>query len=269
MYISKEQIDFFETFGFLKFPQIFADRIDWIIEQFTLTFPDHNTEHDGSKRTCIFPFIDQRMCTLLDDPRIETIASALLGEDFNYTGSDGNYYTGETKWHRDGFHAKYKYIKMAFYLDPLDGNSGALRVIPGSHHLDDRFGKDLDAKMRNCDTIWGINGEQVPAYVLDVTPGDLLVFNHNIYHSSWNGSTERRMFTMNLCQRFEEEDLPLLRNSINGHARFWIDRLYSEEMMNTATPQRMKHLQQVMENDYELAALSAQARLTMSEPSRG
>ena len=31
-------------------------------------------------------------CALLDDPRILGIATTLLGDDFNYTGSDGNYY---------------------------------------------------------------------------------------------------------------------------------------------------------------------------------
>ena len=32
-------------------------------------------------------------------------ADGLLGENWNYTSSDGNYYTGDTSWHSDGFHA--------------------------------------------------------------------------------------------------------------------------------------------------------------------
>ncbi|WP_135549639.1 phytanoyl-CoA dioxygenase family protein [Paenibacillus cymbidii] len=268
MKLSKEQIDFFETFGFLKLPQLMADRLDWIIDEFTKTFPDDN-KHDGTKRTCIVPFIDQRMSQLLDDPRIEAIGAALLGEDFNYMGSDGNYYSGDTSWHRDGYHKKYKHLKIAFYLDELDGNSGALRVIPGSHRLHDQFGEQLSIKMRDPKASWNIAGNAVPAYVLDVTPGDVLVFNHNTFHSSWNGSTSRRMFTINMCQRYEEADLQELRDYIAGAARFWIDRNYSETMMNTASPQRMIHLEQVMANDGHLAALSAQKRLEMTEPARG
>jgi len=260
-------VDFFHTFGFLKLPQIMADRIEWIIREFEATFPA-NVKHDGTKRTCIVPFVDQRMSELLDDPRIEGIGASLLGEDFNYMGSDGNYYTGNTGWHRDGIHHKYRHIKIAFYLDKLDGNSGALRVIPGTHNLENPLGKALDEKVRQSERHWGVSGEQIPAVTLDVTPGDLLVFDHNLYHSSWNGGKARRMFTMNMCQRYREEDLQELRDYIGQSARFWIDRYYGEAMMATATPQRMKHLEQVMANDGHLAALSAKARETMAEPSR-
>lgn len=271
MQLTKEQIDFFETFGFIKFPQLFADRLDWILGEFTETFPkgDKGLQHDGTKRTCIVPFIDQRMAVLLDDPRILGIGKALLGDDFNYMGSDGNYYTGNTGWHRDGYHQQQKHLKIAFYLDPLDGSSGALRVIPGSHRLDDRFGRDLTEKTDKSRAVWQIGGADIPAYVLDVIPGDVLVFDHNTFHSSWNGSTNRRMFTINLCQRYAEENLQELRDYISSYDRFWLDRCYSETMMNTASPERMKHLEQVMANDGHLAALSARKRLEMPEPSRG
>ena len=216
------------------------------------------------------PFIDQRMSTLLDDPRLAGIGKSLLGEDFNYMGSDGNYYSGNTGWQIETRrHHKYKHLKIAFYLDKLDGNSGALRVIPGSHRLDDRYGKELGERIGKSEANWDIDGEKVPAYALDVVPGDVLVFDHNTLHSSWNGNSHRRMFTMNLCQRYEEKDLQELQDYIAGNARFLIDRVYSETMMNTASSERMIHLEQVMANDGHLAALSAEKRLTMSEPARG
>ncbi|MCQ6560722.1 phytanoyl-CoA dioxygenase family protein [Paenibacillus mendelii] len=273
MRLTAAQIDFFETFGFIKFPQLLADSIDWITDEFTKTFPDYEgiKPHDGSQRTCIARFIDQRekMNTLLDDPRIKAIGQSLVGDNFNYMGSDGNYYSGETGWHRDGFHHKYRHIKVAFYLDQLDGNSGALRVIPGSHRLDDQYGKDLTEKMRKSSELWGIAGSQVPAISLDVTPGDLLVFDHNTFHAAFNGGPNRRMFTMNLCERYQDEDLQELRDYISGAARFWIDRSYTDTMMNTASPSRMVHLEQVMANDGHLAELSAKMRETMPEPARG
>ncbi|MBO7745321.1 phytanoyl-CoA dioxygenase family protein [Paenibacillus sp. MWE-103] len=268
MRLTQAQIDYFETFGLLKFPQLMVDRLDWIVGEFAKTFPGTN-KHDGTKRTCVVPFIDQRMSVLLDDPRILAIGRSLLGDDFNYMGSDGNYYTGDTGWHRDGYHEKYRHLKIAFYLDRLDGGSGALRVIPGSHRLRDNYAGDLTARMRNPRASWEIEGADVPAVVLDVVPGDLLVFDHNTFHSSWNGSANRRMFTINLCQRYAEEDLQELRDYIGTAARFWIDRAYSETMMRTATPERLVHLEQVMANDGHLAALSAKARLEMAEPARG
>lgn len=270
--LSKEQLRFFEVFGYLKFPGVMNDRLEQINEEFKLTF-DTNTvisKHDGTKRSCIVPFIDQReyMCSLLDDPRVNEIAVSLLGENFNYMGSDGNYYTGSTAWHRDGRQEKYRHIKIAFYLDKLDGNSGALRVVPGSHRLNDQFAEDLNEIARSREN-WGVGGDEVPAQALDVTPGDLLVFDHNIMHSSWNGNSIRRMFTINLCERYKDEDTQELRDNISGLSRFWVDRVYGDMMINTASPSRLKHLEQVMANDGHLAELSARARLEMPEPSRG
>ena len=79
---------------------------------------------------------------LLDDPRILAIAKTLLGDDFNYMGSDGNFYVGDTRWHSDGGHKLEDpmHIKIAFYLDPLTRDTGALRVIPGSHLFGDNYG---------------------------------------------------------------------------------------------------------------------------------
>ena len=83
------------------------------------------------------PFLDSHpdLCSLLDDPRIEGLATGLLGEDFNLMGSDGNYYAGDTHWHSDGGHQAGDpvHIKIALYLDTLAANSGSLRVIPGEH----------------------------------------------------------------------------------------------------------------------------------------
>ena len=40
-------------------------------------------------------------------------------------------------------------------------------------------------------------------------------------------------------------------------------------MIRTAGPERMVHLEQVMENDAHLAELHQELRKTMAEPSRG
>ena len=70
----------------------------------------------------------------------------MLGDDFNYSGSDGNFYVGDTLWHSDGYReSKYLSFKMAFYLDPVTAKSGCLRVIPGSHKYGDVFGNSLEA----------------------------------------------------------------------------------------------------------------------------
>jgi len=260
----------FNQFGFLHLKGVLADRIENITDAFHAVWRDnggghHGHAHDGTKRSCVVPFIDysDELSTLLDHPQLHALVTEILGEDFSYLGSDGNFYVGDTPWHRDGNHRGLRFIKLAIYLDPLDGDSGALRVIPGSHHLDDVYAKGL------AEVIAKIPGAEVPAVALATKPGDVAIFDHNLYHASFNGGTTRRMFTINVCQRWPDERLPELQEYIASHARFWIDRNVGPRMQATAGPQRMRHLQQAMENDFLLTERTRQMRLEMSEPSRG
>ena len=151
--LTEQQLAFFDTFGYLGFPGLLADRIDEIINAYEEVWAErggghHGRPHDGKERSCIVPFIDQheRLSSLLDDERIRGIATSLLGDDFNYMGSDGNYYAGDTRWHSDGWHPEILHIKIAFYLDTLTRDTGCLRVIPGSHKRDDVYADALAEK---------------------------------------------------------------------------------------------------------------------------
>lgn len=274
--LTSQQLAFFDTFGFLAFPGLLADRIDKVIAEFEAVFAAHGgghkgQPHDGKRRSCIVPFPDRSeyLSALLDDPRIHGLAASLLGEDFNYMPSDGNYYAGDTGWHSDGWNGKILNIKIAYYLDPLTRDTGALRVIPGSHKVGEPYAERLQRELPRCQELWGIHGRDVPAIALETKPGDIVVFNHNTKHAAFGGSGWRRMFTMNLCQRYPAGREQELRDYLNGIARFWVDRAYGDIMVRTATPQRMRHLEQVMANDGHIAALSAKARQEMAEPSRG
>ncbi|HYF49670.1 MAG TPA: phytanoyl-CoA dioxygenase family protein [Planctomycetota bacterium] len=276
MELTAQQKSFFDTFGFLAFPGLLKDRIAQITDSFEEIWATRGgghagKPHDGKARSCIVPFIDQHeyLCSLLDDPRILAIGNSLLGQDFNYMGSDGNYYVGDTGWHSDGWHTIEKHLKIAFYLDPLTKDSGCLRVIPGSHRVGDSFAELVQQQIGRSQENWGKHGRDVPALPLETTPGDVVVFNHNTKHAAFNGSTHRRMFTINLAQHYAEHRLQALRDYISGHARFWVERNYGEKMMRTAGPERMRHLAQVMANDGHLAELSRKNRESMLEPARG
>ena len=276
--LTEYQINFFDVFGYLSFPGLVADRIEEIQQEFENVWAERGGGHDGNPhagnaRSCIVPFIDQSevLCTLLDDYRILAIAKTVLGDDFNYMGSDGNFYVGDTGWHSDGAHGPDDpmHIKIAFYLDTLTGDTGSLRVIPGSHRLGDHYADALSGQIRQSQDLWGIDGRDVPATIFNTQPGDVVVFNHNCKHAAFGGGGRRRMFTMNLCQRHPEDRLQDLRNYISGGARFWIERAYGEKMVKTAGPGRIQHLEQVMANDGHLAEMSRQARAKMDEPARG
>ena len=276
--LTDQQLAQFDAFGYMGFPGLLADRAPAIINEFEAVWARHGGGHNGrphdeKARSVVVQFLDQSelLSTLLDDPRIHDIAASILGDDFNYMGSDGNFYVGDTRWHSDGYGGRggTKHIKFAFYLDPLSRDSGALRVIPGSHRVGDAFADQLQRDIAKSGDVWGIPGSQVPAQALETQAGDVLVFNHDIKHSAWGGSTRRRMFTMNCCQRYPEAKLEDLRKYIGGGARFMIDRSYDNTIVRTAGPERMVHLEQVLANDGHLAELSRKAREERPEPARG
>ncbi len=276
--LTDQQLAHFETFGYLGFPGLLADRATAIQDAFDQVWARHGgghngLPHDGTARSVTVQFLDQSeyLSTLLDDHRVHDIAASLLGDDFNYMGSDGNFYVGDTIWHSDGYGGRGgpRHIKIAFYLDPLTRDTGALRVIPGSHRLGEPYAELLERDTKNSGTVWGIPGSQVPAQALETVPGDVLVFNHDLKHSAWGGSKRRRMFTMNCCAHYPADKLDHLQTYLGHASRFFLERTYDDTIIRTATPERMVHLEQVLANDGHLPELSRQRRLEMAEPSRG
>ena len=46
-------------------------------------------------------------------------------------------------------------IKIPFYLDPLTRDTGALRVIPGSHRVGEPYADTIERDVRESGKIWG------------------------------------------------------------------------------------------------------------------
>ena len=292
MRLTEEQLRFFDTFGFLKFPGLFAPEADKIIERFEKIWSDHGgglcgKPHDYKRRSDLIQFIerDEYLSSLIDDPRLDEMLSSLLGDDYNYAGSDGNYYVGDTRWHSDHggmfkqFNAggKYTSVKLALYLDPVTRDTGCLRVIPGSHREGDIYADALQEMVRvsggthdrsPSEELWGIAGSEVPAVALETYPGDVAMFNHKTKHSSWGGSDRRRMFTINYEHRYDEDDLDALRVKMAQlTTQKGVERIYEDTIVNTAGPGRMRHLEQRLANDGHMQEMARKARSDMEEPS--
>jgi len=282
--LTVQHVRFFETFGFLYLPGLFADSIEKIIASFEEVWAangeGHNGKpHDQKARSVLVRFIDQHdnLRTLLVDPRIEGIAASLVGEDFNYMGSDGNYYVGDSRWHSDDWDKDIRHIKFLFYLDPLTRDTGALRVLPGSHKIGDAYAEGLrtlsivDEEFKTSEQTeihFGVRARDIPAVALEAQPSDVIVIDHGCKHSSFGGGLYRRMFSILCSQRYPTDYIAELRKYLGTYARFWIDRAYDKQMIDTARPQRRIHLEQVMANDDHLAELAHRKRLEMPEPSR-
>jgi hypothetical protein len=246
--LTDHQKAFFETFGYLVFPGLMSDCIDEITRAFLEVFERRGLTHGGQERTSMIPFIDdhERLCTLLDDSRIDGITKCLLGDDYNYVSSDGNFYVGDTHWHCDSMHEHYDFIKISLYLDPVGRDTGALRVIPGSHIVN-KAREDLGFAVRDCTNALGVHGRDVPCVALDSNPGDLVVFHHTTLHASYGGSESRRMFTYNMSQHYADEhldDLHKYLGVVDGVAK----SCYGPTLVDTAGPERRRHLQQVLDS---------------------
>jgi hypothetical protein len=247
--LNEQHLDFMDTFGYIHFPGLLNDRIDGIIDAFEQVWVDLKVEHPESHRTYIVPFIGQSeyLSSLLDDERIDGIFASLLGDDYVYLGSDGNFYSGDTGWHSDGgWPRPVRYYKMAFYLDPLTAKTGAVRFIPGSHRYGDKYAETLQTGIGSLQEVYGLDGATVPAMAIESQPGDVVVFNQGLKHSSWGGGTQRRMFTINCGYRYKDDETKYLINELNLVSRFGNGKVYGEKMLETVNPKRLIHLEQVL-----------------------
>jgi hypothetical protein len=267
MKLSEQQLNFFKIFGYLGFPQLFSKvEIEEIASRFEQTIDRFGggTNHDGSRRTMMGAPIEHlpEMCALLDDPRITGIIGGILGEDFTYCGGDGNYYSGDTGWHPDGNGNILNPIKVAFYLDPVGPDTGCLRVIPGSFEKEHLINR-RKINPNESEKLFGIHRRDFPGNVpLTCTPGDIVMFNHDVWHAAYGGSSRRRMFTLNCHRRANTpEEFQALKDWLDLHAFGNGSRvaqapkkLFTETMLSTASPERMRHLEQGLQAYDELYA---------------
>jgi hypothetical protein len=221
--LSPAQVRFFETFGFLKLPGLFAEEISMIQEGFEEVFaaatdamwlnskdPLHFTddpERAARKRLILPLFIERspKLAWLSEDPRVTGIVRSLLGEDARYTYSDGNRFYCNVSWHSDIYASPLEEynLKVYFYLDELAHDTGALRVIPLTNHYAETSVIELRTALqdrRKVEERFGCAIDEVPSWTLDVQPGDLLVGSFRTLHGSFGGAPGRRLFTLNFKQ---------------------------------------------------------------------
>jgi hypothetical protein len=202
------------------FDEVFADNP---IHEVTSPFSLHRVrdpEHGTPRRQIPAPevvaagdiaqgFIERnpKLAWLRTDPRVTDLAHALLGDDYTYDGSVGNIFNSYIYWHSDYFRSVIPpetRLKFGFYLEPLDADSGALRVIPGSNHVgpfrDLLYDEAREAKPGHLEQLFGVPEDDLPCWAIAVEPGDVVVFDNTTLHSNFNGGPHRRLFTMGFSQ---------------------------------------------------------------------
>lgn len=196
--LTEQQIIHFQTFGFLVFRGVFTpSELTTINAEFegAMESAYRHAPYDGTRRHWVTMMRPETpfFAALLEDPRFCEVTEQLYGEDVFAVVSDANRYVGNTGWHPD-HHADTAVdcygVKFAYYLQPVGANSGALRVIPGSHK------NPLHTELRQNMSKFGLDICDVPGYVCESEPGDVVAFDLRLWHASWGGSNDRRMCTL-------------------------------------------------------------------------
>jgi hypothetical protein len=258
--LSPQQIRFFETFGYLSLPGLLANDTDTVVNKFDALFasnaPDildwRHEAHYNNARHILIQLIerDPYLSALLEHPGIQGILTSLLGDNYLYRASEGNIFTGDTYWHSDLYNAdfKYRHIKILFYLDPIDAQSGALRVIPGSHLFGDKFANQLERYVWEHDKNYGIDKESVPSITIPTRPGDAIVFDYRLKHATCHSGAHRRMFTICASERFRDEDMGSLQKMVEDLCKLSKGKIYQDDFVNLAPAERLKHLDQCLKS---------------------
>jgi hypothetical protein len=215
--LTDQQVTFFETFGFLRVPGLFAPDVDRLVTGFeevfaaNPTWETHEPLHFDEQRLIIPGFISKsdHLRDLQHDPRVVSIVTTLIGPDYEWAESDGNLFSCDTSWHPDNYQSPLEqvHVKLSFYLDPLHGENGAIRMIPGTNHWQTKYASGLRRdvhEVSEIEEIFGVTPAEIPSWTLESEPGDVIIWSFRTIHGSFNGGNRRRLFSLN----FREPDAP-------------------------------------------------------------
>jgi hypothetical protein len=181
-------VSYFRTFGFLVLPQFFkpgplAEEIDQVMRDGLINSSD--VTHYAEIRFQYVPMMSATTpasLALLD--QTAAVASTLLGSAVIPTRAKGTRYFGDTPWHVDS-DLPLESIGFAAYLEPAAPDSGALRVLPGSHR------PEFAQALRELGVV-GMPATAIPSSPVATQPGDVIVFDEHLFHSSFGGGVRRQ-----------------------------------------------------------------------------
>ncbi len=212
--LSENQIRAFDTFGFLVLKQAFSpDEMDSIRQEaWSLWEQELGRRPDESEHVHIGEFVEkrERLTELVVDDRIHQPMMQLMGDDFIWSGSEGNIsvQTGKEShhWHADRFgeqEVNYLRIKIMLYLVPMRKENGALRLIPGSHRspMHEQLEPFVRRHGEDCPDFFGMTGQEVPSFIAETDPGDVLIFNHCLFHAVYLSNRRRSYIAMKFAAR--------------------------------------------------------------------
>lgn len=199
-------VESFRTFGFVVLRRFFdpgplAMEVDRVLSE-GLTRP---LPHIGEIRFQYVPMMTAETpasLSLLD--RLGAVAETLFERPVLPTRAKGTRYFGESPWHVDSS-LPVASLGCLAYLEPTGPDSGALRVMPGSHHS--TFNEALRDLRAAC-----VRDSSLPGHVLATHPGDVILMNEHVLHAAFGGGVRRQWRVDYLGVPVGSEELTLAKS---------------------------------------------------------
>ena len=219
--ITHADKQFFDMFGFLIIRNVLSrPEIKLIEKEYDYGFKktlEHHSNGFGMRKQFNWSNLNEmcpNLCSLPYQKNILRIVKKLMSHKiFPYLCNSNNFNGPATEWHTDqAANTDCFAVKVAFYLDELDENSGGLRFLPCSHR--EPLNSDLwdfglhgsnETDIKDYQSKSGLEIDQVPSYYCRTNPGDMVIFNLKIWHSSLGGGKNRRNITINYSKYPEKE----------------------------------------------------------------
>jgi hypothetical protein len=181
-----DAVESFRAFGFAVLRQYFdpgplATEVDRVLSDGLL----RRRPPSGDLRFQYVPMMTAETpasLSLLD--RLGAVAEMLFRGPVLPTRAKGTRYFGQTPWHVDSTLPIVSLGCLA-YLEPMGPDSGALRVVPGSHHppFSEALRDMCAARVRD---------PSLPAHVVATAPGDVILMDEHVLHAAFGGSVRRQ-----------------------------------------------------------------------------
>ena len=202
--LTTAHADHFSTFGFVVLRGFLADRVAVLCAEADMAIRDaYAATSEGGReggREVIDEVIDgisghyltmagrltpASASLVCDDPRFIDAAERLLGGPVIPECPEGALYFAEAGWHTDDG-IGVRGVKFAAYFDELTAETGALRLVPGSHHPDQ--GARISAyACRQPPGLTDAYRASIPGYAAATVPGDVIAFDLHTWHASFGG----------------------------------------------------------------------------------
>jgi hypothetical protein len=196
--LTTGQADHFRTFGFVVLRGFLAGHVGMlraetdaaIRDAYVATYDERVIDgisgHYLPMASRLTPVSASLVC---DDPRFIDAAGRLLGGPVIPECPEGVLYFFEAGWHTDDG-IGVRGVKFAAYFDQLTADTGALRLVPGSHHPEQNarlagYRKRRGPVQNDADA--AAYQASIPGYVAATAPGDVVAFDLHVWHASTGG----------------------------------------------------------------------------------